>query len=92
MNPDPQPSGHITTFTYTYDVADPLTALFEFEHDADKGIFRLNWPDGKVEVFRDKPVRHLVVQPDAETGEMKPVIKRGRPTYLYLCREEREVR
>jgi hypothetical protein len=68
------------------------TAPFRFERDAQKGIFRLEWADGVVEVFRDKPARHLVVEPDAETGEMKPVLKRGRPAYLYLCREEREVR
>jgi len=70
----------------------PRTALFDFEHDAQKGIFRLKWPDGTNEVFRDKPARYLVVEPDPETGEIKPVVKRGCPTYLYLCREEREVR
>ena len=70
----------------------PRPALFDWEHDREKGIFRITWPDGEVEVFRDKPVRHLVVEPDAGTGEMKPVVKRGYPTYLYLSREEREVR
>jgi hypothetical protein len=39
-----------------------------------------------------QPIRHLVVEPDPETGELKPVVERGSPTYLYLCREEREVR
>jgi hypothetical protein len=71
---------------------EPRSPLFRFEHDAQKGVFRLEWADGEVEVFRDKPARHLVVEPDAGTGEMRPVLKRGRPTYLYLCREEREVR
>jgi hypothetical protein len=33
-----------------------------------------------------------VVEPDRETGELKPVITRYYSTYLYLCREEREVR
>ena len=70
----------------------PGPAPFDWEHDREKGIFRITWPDGQVEVFRDKPVRHLVVEPDAQTGEMKPVVQRGRPTYLYLAREEREVR
>ncbi len=65
---------------------------FSFEHDAQRGIFRLTSADGTVEVFRDKPARHLVVEPDRVTGEMKPVVKRGKPTFLYLCREEREVR
>ena len=50
------------------------------------------WADGTVEVFRDKPARHLVVGPDPATGEMKPVLKRGNPTYLFLCREDREIR
>ncbi len=58
------------------------TPTFAFEHDAEKGIFRLTWADGKVEVFRDKPARHLVVEPDPETGEMKPVVKCGKPDVL----------
>ncbi len=66
--------------------------LFTCEHDPEKGIFRIRWSDGDVEVFRDKPVRYLVVEPDDQTGELKPVVKRGCPTYLYLAREEREVR
>ncbi len=70
----------------------PRAALFDFEHDAAKGIFRITDPDGRIEVFRDKPVRHLVVEPDPESGQMKPVVTRGCPTVLYLCREEREVR
>jgi hypothetical protein len=52
----------------------------------------LTGPDGSTECFRDNPTRYLVVEPDAETSEMTPVLKRGRPTYLYLCREEQEVR
>ncbi len=64
---------------------------FSFEHDAQRGIFRLTWADGKVDVFRDKLARHLVVEQDPLTGEMKPVLKRGKPTFLHLCREEREV-
>jgi hypothetical protein len=63
-----------------------------FEHEREKGIFRLKWSDGEVEVFRDKPARYLVVEPDRKTGELKPVITRYYPTYLDLCREEREVR
>jgi hypothetical protein len=47
---------------------EPRSPLFRFEHDAQKGIFRLEWADGEVEVFRDKPARHLFVEPDAETG------------------------
>ncbi len=47
--------------------------------------------DGRVERFRDKPARQLMVEPDPVTGELLPVIKAGHPTYIYLCREEREV-
>ncbi len=65
---------------------------FSFEHDTQKGVFRLTWADGHFEVFRDKPDRLLVVEPDPETGKLKPVVKRGKPTYLYLCRQEHEVR
>jgi hypothetical protein len=89
MNPDPKSESLITTFTYSALV--PSRPTYHFEHDPEKGIFRIRWPDGKVEVFRDKPVRHLVVEPDSETGDMTPVVKYGRPTYLYLCREEREI-
>jgi len=37
-------------------------------------------------------MRYLTVDPDAETGELTPVVERGRPAYLWLCREEREAR
>ena len=65
---------------------------FAFEHDDAKGVFRLTWADGRVEVFRDQPVRHLVLEADAQTGELKPVVRRGSPWFLHLSREEREVR
>ncbi len=42
------------------------------------------------ERFRDKLVRYLVVEPDPETGELRPAVKAGGPVYLYLCREDRE--
>jgi hypothetical protein len=84
---DPQPGPVVTT--YTDHVPDPPHA---FEQDKETGVFCLRWPDGEVEVFPDKPVRYLVIEPDAETGELKPVLKRGKPTYLCLCREEHEVR
>jgi hypothetical protein len=69
----------------------PPPAAFAFEHDPAQGVFRLTWPDGKVEVFRDRPARQLRVEPD-EAGAMKPVVRLGQPVYLYLAREEREVR
>lgn len=52
----------------------------------------MRWSDGKVEVFRARPVRNLVLEPDRQTGELKPAIARGYPTYRFLCREEHEVR
>jgi hypothetical protein len=77
----------VTSFTY---LVKPEPPFFTFEHDKQKGIFILTGPDGKTEHFRDNPARHLLVEPDPETGAMRPVIKRGKPSYLYLCREERE--
>jgi hypothetical protein len=74
------------------DQFEPCTPAYRFEHDKTKGIFRLTGPDGTAECFRNNRTRYLVVEPDAHTGEMTPVLKRGRPAYLYLCREEREVR
>ena len=56
----------------------------------EKHVFRVAEPDGKTAVFRDEPVRFLVVARDPQTGEMMPVMKRGEPEYLYLCREDRE--
>jgi hypothetical protein len=58
---------------------------FAFEHDAAHRVFRLTAPDGSMEVFRDNPMRYLCVAPDAETGAMRPVMKRGRPVYLHLA-------
>jgi hypothetical protein len=62
-----------------------------FEHDKPKRLFTLTGPDGRIEHFRDDPTRYLMVEPDPETGAMRPVIKRGRPAFIYLCREEREL-
>jgi hypothetical protein len=76
--------------TYTHSVPTPK-AVFEFAHDTAKGLFVLTYHDGSVERFRDKPARQLMVEPDPITGELRPVIRSGHPTYVYLCREEREV-
>jgi hypothetical protein len=76
------------------DAADPIPPpprSFTMAHDLEKRVFLLTGPDGKTEVFRDNPTRYVAVAPDPQTGEMKPVVKYGRPTYLWLCREEREV-
>ena len=71
---------------------DPAPPPFRFEHDPEARVFRLTAPDGSVEVFRDNPTRFLCVEPDPQTGAMRAVTKYGRPVYLYLCREEREVK
>ena len=88
--------------TYTYVVKDDGEATgspnasetappYTFEHDREKGVYRLKRSDGEVEFFRDKPARYLVLEPDCETGELRPVMTRGCLTYLYLWREELEV-
>ena len=80
-----------TIATYVYEVR--LPPPVRFEHDAAGRVFRLTIPDdGTVEVFRDVPARYLRVEPDPETGAIRPVMKQGRPEYVWLCREEREDR
>ena len=74
---------------YEYFV-EPQAPPFTFEHDMQKRLFIRRWPDGTTEHFRDNPARQLMVEPDPKTGEMRPVIKRGQPAYVHLCREERE--
>jgi hypothetical protein len=69
----------------------PRAPLFTFEHDTRKGLFEVTWPDGQTEHYRDRPVRHLQVEPDPDTGEMRPVTRHGRPVFIYLSREEREM-
>jgi hypothetical protein len=77
--------------TIDFSIAPEKAPAFAFEHDREKAVYRLKWPDGEVEVFRDRPTRYLVLEPDRESGELRPAIKRGQPMYLYLSREEREV-
>jgi hypothetical protein len=85
---EPTPAA-VVTYTYSYEIPRPLTH-FSFTHDTAMGRFILTNSDGTTELFRDKPVRYLVVEPDSDTGEMRPAAKHGRPVYLYLCREDRE--
>jgi hypothetical protein len=49
---------------FTWSVPPPP---YTFERDREKGVFRLKWPNEKVDVFRDKPVRYLVVEPDRQS-------------------------
>jgi hypothetical protein len=78
----------ITTYD---DPAESRAERFKFEHDTQTRLFVLTAPDGKTQHFRDNPARHLVVEPDPKTGEMRPVVKCGEPSFIYLCREDREV-
>ena len=78
------------TTTFVYDAGPPRPPAFTFSHDKEKGLFILTWADGRIEKFRDRPARQLSVEPDPDTGELRPVIKNGLPVFLYLCREERE--
>ena len=80
--------GDVTTFVYG---EEPPVPAFQFSHDREKRLFVLSWSDGRIEKFRDNPARQLVVEPDPETGELRPVTKSGRPVFVYFCREEREI-
>jgi hypothetical protein len=81
----------VTTYVYSYSFVELRPPSFNFDHDKEKRLFVLTWPGGKIERFRDNPARQLMVEPDPETGEMRPVTKLGEPVYMYVCREEREV-
>jgi hypothetical protein len=69
------------------DPTSPSPCSFTMARDPEKRVFLLTGLDGKTEVFRDNPTRYLAVAPDPQTGQMK----HGKPTYLWLCREERDV-
>src|SRR5438874_13815956 len=72
---------------YIYECPDPPPRV-RVDHDEEKRLFRVTGPDGETAVFRDQPVRFLVVEPDPQTGELTPVTRSGEPKYLYVCREE----
>lgn len=82
------PDGGEGIITITYSSGTPAPP--RFEHDAAARVFRLTAPDSTVETFRDNPTRYLCVEPGPDGGEMRPVMQRGRPVDLYLCREGRE--
>jgi hypothetical protein len=79
----------VTTISYSCEV-DPRASIFNCEHDEQNRLFILTVPDGKTEHFRDNPAKYLVVEPDPRIGTMQPVFKFGRPSVVYLCREERD--
>jgi hypothetical protein len=91
----PVGSSRVTTYTYSHSDSfeeRPPEPVWLVEHDRQQGTFRLSGPGGKVEVFRDKALRYLVLEPDPESGQMVPVIRDGRPWILSLCREAPERR
>src|SRR5262245_38538109 len=52
----------------------PSTPAAQWEHLPDKRLYALT-REGMTEYWRDNPTRYLVVEPDDETGLMKPVLK-----------------
>jgi hypothetical protein len=89
---DPQPdlvADYDGVIRYVYSVAERPCRV-KVEHDRDKRLFRILGPDGKTRVFRDEPLRFLVVARNPQTGETTPMLRYGEPEYLDLCREERE--
>ncbi len=85
----------VPTATYTYHLEETAPA-FRVEHDKSKRLFVLTQsfvltqPNGQAEKFRDKPLKHLLVEPDPVMGEMRPVVKRGVPSVIYFCRADYE--
>ena len=78
------PLSNVTTYAYYYN---PQQPHFEIRHDRDKRVFEATGPDGHKSAFHDRAVRFLVVKPDPETGELRPVTSRGKPEVVHLCRE-----
>jgi hypothetical protein len=66
-------------------------AAFRFHHNKQKRLFILTGAGGEAQHFRDNPTRYLLVEPDPESGEMRPMTEHGKPVCVYLCREEREI-
>lgn len=84
--------GTVTTFTYDLSgrllsTEGPTAPRPSWEHDESGRVFRVNGPDGKVVEFHDRALRFLVVAPDPQTGVLSPVLSRGEPKVIYLCRE-----
>ena len=85
---------NLTTVTYQHGpIPDSLgLPAFQWEHLQEKRPFALTGRDGKTEYWRDNPTRYLVVAPIQPPGSSNPVLKRGKPVWIWLCREEHEAR
>jgi hypothetical protein len=79
--------GKVVTYVYS---AGPQPPPAIVQRDDSKRLFVITMPDGTVDRYRDRPVRHLIVEPDPKTGGMWPAIKDGKPATIWLCREEVE--
>ena len=62
-------SDHIKTLSF-YEFRE-TPRQFSFAHDRTKGLYVVTKPDGTTEMFRDNPMRYLVVEPDPQTGELR---------------------
>jgi hypothetical protein len=77
-------AGARTVFTYPC----PERAIPDrVEHDPERRALRLTRPDGTAIAFRDQPVRFLVVEPDPQSGKLRPAISMGKAKVVYLCPE-----
>jgi hypothetical protein len=91
--PGPLESSASNIITYVYDREGRIGTVSDSvpratcDHDREKRLFRVTEPDGTTVAFHDRAVRFLVAEPDPETGELRPVMERGRPKVIYLCRE-----
>ncbi len=82
---------HENTTHYYYEFPESPPRL-TVDHDLPKHVFRITDADGKTAVFRDEPVRFLVVSRNPDTGAIMPAMRFGHPEFLYLCREEHQRR
>jgi hypothetical protein len=73
----------ITTYSYSYEEP-PAEPEWLVQRDPEKGTLQLTGPDGKTEVFRGRVLRYLEVEVDQQSGELRPVIRDGRPRILCL--------
>jgi hypothetical protein len=87
-------AGRLMTLVYDpgHDPAGAAPLRFGWEYDPETRLYALTGADGQTEYWRDNPTRYLVVEPDPTTGTIRPVLERGRPVCLWLCREQREAR
>jgi hypothetical protein len=74
----------MTVFTYSC----PQRAIpIQVEHDPKRRALRPFRPDGTTIAFRDQPVRFLVVEPDPNSGMLRPAVSMDKAKVVYLCPE-----